>query len=154
MGCKGIPIYEVLEQDAIDYFVAPRDSNPSKSEFLASDKEVDPLLIPNYGPPWNPYVAPVVSREIDFLLSQFADFAPGAVLNIPPLIPPGFAPPAGGGYQYHAQIAITQVQQEIMNPQQWAVLCPNILQVPIGAPLCDLNIAYANCVVVVRLKRF
>ena len=72
--------------------------------------------------------------------------------QIQPLL--GLVIPAGGGYQYHhAQIAIQYVMKQIENPDVGFGLV-GLSQVPSGTVICDLAIAYSNCVVIRRLRKF
>ena len=144
-----IPIIELVDSEA---------ASTCYNEFLASlDKEVDPILVPQFGNPIYPYQAPVVQNEVHRLLESFrpltaAHFAPGG----PPIVAlPLPVPPPLLGYQYHhAQIAIQKVQQEICNPTTMPAVCPGIMQAPSGQIITDLSIIYANCAVVQRLRKF
>lgn len=81
-----------------------------------------------------------------------ANFRPGAaqfpfiVANLPFI---------GGGIQYHhAKIAIHALQMEIQGIPTFAVNCPGIASLVSGQIICDLNITYANALVVIRLRKF
>lgn len=127
------------------------------NEFLTSqNKDVDPILVPQFGNPMYPYQPPAIQNEVHRLLESFrpltaAHFAPGG----PPIMAfPLPVPPPLLGYQYqHAQIAIQKVQQEICNPTTMPAVCPGIVQVQPGQIITDLSIIYSNCAVVQRLRK-
>ncbi|KAJ3034471.1 hypothetical protein HK097_004500, partial [Rhizophlyctis rosea] len=67
-------------------------------DFLASEKDVDLLLNPQFGPPLAPYVAPAVQAEVHQLLAAYQPLnaralAPGQPL--PALGAYGATPPLG-----------------------------------------------------------
>lgn len=127
------------------------------NEFLTSqNKDVDPILVPQFGNPMYPYQPPAIQNEVHRLLESFrlltaTHFAPDG----PPIVAfPLPVPPPLLGYQYHhAQIAIQKVQQEIRNPTTMPAVCPGIVQVQSGQIITDLSIIYANCAVVQRLRK-
>jgi hypothetical protein len=125
-------------------------------EFLQDGNEVDPVLLPQFGALAVPYVPVAVQLEVYDILQSFqaltaADFQPGAPAV--PLIP---APPVVlGGFQYHhAKIACHAVQEEIQQPNRIAAAFPALNLVVSGQIICDLNLTYANCVVVIRIRKF
>ena len=150
-----------VRKDCEIHIIELVDSEPASArynEFLASrDKEVDPILVPQFGNQMYPYQAPAIQNEVHRFLDAFrpltgAHSAPGGppIATLPLPVPPPLL-----GYQYqHAQISIQKVQQEICNPTAMPVVCPGIVQVPSGHIIADLSIIYANCAVVQRLRKF
>ena len=143
-----IPIVELVESEAgTDMFL----------EFLKDEHKDDPWLFPNFGHPLYPYIPPNIQVEVYNLLTTYqplvaASFHPGAaqfpfiVANLPIL---------GGGVQYHhAKIAIHALYMEIQQISTFAANCPGIASLVSGQIICDLNIMYANAVVVIRLRKF
>ena len=143
-----IPVVELVESVAgTDMFL----------DFLQDEHEVDPVLFPNFGHPLYPYIPPNIQVEVFNLLATYqplvaANFRNGAaqfpfiVANLPFL---------GGGVQYHhAKIAIHAVYMEIQQISTFAANCPGIASIVSGQIICDLNIMYANALVVIRLRKF
>lgn len=145
----GIHVIECVSEILVGEFLS----------FLGKEEEVkcDPLLVPLFGPPLAQYVSPNVQAEVHYLLHSFqpllrAAFHPGGVIPVNPMNP-AFIPPLGGYQFHHAQIAIQKVQQEITNPQHFVAQCPFLAGLNGGYVICDLNIHYANCVVVQKLRK-
>ena len=134
-------------------FTRSVDPEPIKAydDFLKNDAEVDPLLIPVFGPPINPYVNVAAQMEVHRLLATYqplckAQLLPGAPL--PVLAAPGVF--AAIGYQYHhAQIAIQKVMAEIESPHP-AFALPALHATLSNTVICDLTITYANGIVILR----
>lgn len=123
-------------------------------DFLEGNKEVDPLVHPHFGPPLQQWVTPAVQHEVHFLLY---DFSQKLRHDLAPLASPQNGAAANWGaaaanYQYHAQIALHRVQQEIEHPTVYAGVCPNLVALPVGNVICDLTITYANCAVQRRIR--
>jgi hypothetical protein len=131
------------------------DSGPilQYEKFLETPKEVDPILTPHFGPPVAVYVPVNVQMEVYQLLEAYRKeqlISDAPVPQIQPLL--GLVIPAGGGYQYRSQIAIQYVMKQIENPHVGLGLV-GLSQVPSGTVICDLAIAYSNCVLIRRLRK-
>ena len=121
-----------------------------------NEGEVDPLLNPTFGHPLYPYIQPIIQVEVCNLLATFqplvaADFRQGVIV---PLIAANL-PFFGGGVQYHhSKIAIHALYMEISQPVRFAANCPGIAALLPGQIICDLNIIFANTIIVLRLRKF
>ena len=69
----------------------------TKAYILEKDNDVDPLLIPTFGPYLNPFVNQVTQNEVSYLLSCFRTKLKANILalpnHVPQPIPANFAPP-------------------------------------------------------------
>jgi hypothetical protein len=142
-----IKIVELVNStDGLNYFL----------RFLHDGADADPVLLPHFGPLAFPYVAVPVQLEVYDILQSFqslsaADFFPGAgpipLNNAPALVM--------GGFQYHhAKIACHAVMEEIQQPGRINAPFQGLNAVPSGQVICDLSLTFANCIVVVRLRKF
>jgi hypothetical protein len=116
----------------------------------------DPVLIPQFGPLAFPYVPVAVQLEVYDLLQSFQplvadDFLPGAgpiaLIAAPVLV-------LGGFRYHHSKIACYAVQEEIQRPHRTAAPLPGLHSLPSGQVICDLNLIFANCIVVIRIRKF
>jgi hypothetical protein len=131
-----IKVIEVSEKPAIEVF----------GKFLSDSKEVDPVLIPNFGHIAAVYVPLNIQQEVYQLLNAYQ---PLLAADLTPTSPqPQLTPfaniviPLGGGIQYHhAQIAIQFVMQQIENPDPGFNLV-GINHLPSGQVICDLKYCY------------
>eukprot|EP00981_Chlorochromonas_danica_P011964 scaffold4358_cov177-Ochromonas_danica.AAC.18 len=121
--------------------------------WLADGVEVDPLVQPNFGPWFNQFVGMGAQGEVHGLLETYRTLAAAANFNVG--VYPPFVVGVGPFYQYqHSKIALHAVQAEIENPTQYLANCPILAGLPGGNPICDLQMNYANCAVVLRLRKF
>ena len=133
-----------------------RDSEAGKQIYrawLTDGVDADPLVQPNFGPCFNPYVEAAAQGEVHCLLETYRPLTAAANFNTG-IFPP-FALGAGPFYRYnHSKIALHAVQAEIENPTQYLANCPILVGLPAGSTICDLQMNYANYAVVVRLCKF
>lgn len=121
--------------------------------WLADGVDLDPLVQPNFGPWFNPYVGLEAQGEVHGLLETYRPLTAAANFNTG-VFPP-FALGTGPFYQYnHSRIALHAVQAEIENPTQYLANCPILAGMIGGNTICDLQMNYANCAVVLRLRKF
>ncbi len=133
-----------------------RESEEAKQIYrtwLTDGVEVDPLVQPNFGPWFNPYVGIGAQGEVHGLLETYRPLTAAANFNVGAF--PAFAFGVGPFYQYHhSKIALYAVQAEIENPTQYLASCPILAGLPSGNTICDLQMNYANCAIVLRLRKF
>lgn len=154
-NCDGVHIRDDSEVKIVE-LVESREGQELFFQFLQDGNEVDPVLLPQFGPLAYPYVPLAVQLEVYDILQSFqssvaADFRAGA--GPIPLIP---APQVVlGGFQYHhAKIACHAVQEEIQQPNRIGAVFPGLNSILSGQVICDLNLTYANCIVVIRIRKF
>ena len=153
--CSGVNVREECEIKIFE-LVNSEEGTELFYSFLKDGKKSDPLIYASFGPILHPYVSPPIQVEVQDILSSFqplmaADFLPGAgpVVRIP-------APALVlGGFQFQqAKIACLAVVEEIQLPNRIGAALVGINSVPSGQVICDLNLTYANCVVVIRIRKF
>ena len=154
-NCDGVNIHDDSEVKIVE-LVESDEGQKLFFQFLQYGNEVDPVLLPHFGPLVYPYVPVAVQLEVYDIIQSFqpltdADFQPGA--GPVALIP---APQVVlGGFQYHnAKIACHAVQEEIQQPNRIGAAFPGLNSIMSGQVICDLNITYANCIVVIRIRKF
>lgn len=153
-GCDGVNILEESEVKIVE-LVESFEGQQLFFQLLQDGNEVDPVLLPQFGPLAFPYVPVAVQLEVYDVFQSFqplmaADFYPGAgpiaLIPAPALVL--------GGFQYHhAKIACHAVQEEIQQPNRIAAAFPGLNSIVSGQIICDLNITYANCIVVIRIRK-
>mmetsp|Transcript_19866 Transcript_19866/g.28559 ORF Transcript_19866/g.28559 Transcript_19866/m.28559 type:complete len:174 (+) Transcript_19866:20-541(+) len=154
-SCAGVNIREESEFKVVE-LVESFEGQQLFFQFLKDGDEIDPLLLPQFGPLAYPYVPLAVQLEVYDILHSFqslmaADFRPGA--GAIPLIP---APAlVVGGFQFHhAKIACHAVHEEIQQPYRIAAAFPGLNSIVSGHVICDLSLFFANCVVVTRIRKY
>jgi hypothetical protein len=120
--------------------------------WLSDEVEVDPIVLPHFGPWFSPFVGMAAQGEVHGLLETYRPLTAAANFNV------GVFPPFVGGvgpfYQYHSKIAVHEVQAEIENPTRYLANCPALAELPGGNTICELHMNYANYSVVVLLRKF
>lgn len=152
--CEGVKIREDCEVKIVE-LVDSMAGQTRFYQFLQDGNEIDPVLLPQFGPLAYPYVPLAVQLEVYDILQSFqpllaADFLPRA--GPVPLLP---APVhVIGGFQYHHGTACSAVHEEIQRPHRINFPFPGLRSLPSGQVICDVNLTFANCIVVIRLRKF
>ncbi len=130
-----------------------RESEEGKQMYrawLSDGVEGDPLVQPSFGPWFNQYIGSRAQGEVHGLLETYRPLT-----NFNAGVFPPFGVGVGPFYQYHhSKIALQAIQAEIENPTQYLANCPILAGLPGGNTICDLQMTYANCAVVLRLRKF
>merc|ERR1712137_85152 len=106
--------------------------------------DVDPYVIPHFGVPV--FVHPVMQLEVYNILATYQPLLRNAFLpGAPPIIIQNINHHPNGYQFHHAQIALAKVRERLQNP---GPQCPLMDAVPAGGFICDLELIYANGIVV------
>jgi hypothetical protein len=105
------------------------------------DKKNDSVLYPTFGHPCFPYITPFAQIEVFNLLQTYQLYNNEFIIAKLPFY--------GGCIQYNSYESIYSLYLEIQNTTHTE--CPFLKKIEVGRTICDLNIIFANIIVVIRV---
>ena len=110
----------------------------------------DPRVYPLFGPPLAPFVPATVQIEVHCVLATFHNLRADQL--IAPPFPPLVAHPLGSFYFFH-QSSLLHAIEEIIAQRKYSNDLPFLRELPGGQKICDLDILYRNCAVLLPVRK-
>mmetsp|Transcript_1638 Transcript_1638/g.2601 ORF Transcript_1638/g.2601 Transcript_1638/m.2601 type:complete len:172 (+) Transcript_1638:130-645(+) len=154
-NCDGVNFRDDCEFKIVELVESP-EGHQLFFQFLQDDNEVDPVLLPQFGPLAYPYVPVAVQLEVYDILQTFQSLKVDDFLSEAGTIALIQAPQIViGGFQYHhGKIASFAVNEEIQQPSRINAAFPGLNSICSGQVICDLNLIFGNCIIVIRIHKF
>jgi hypothetical protein len=122
------------------------------------NEQADTAVFATFGDPLHPFIPPEKQVDVFNLLATYQglvsnNFVQDAAESSFPFILAPLPVETDGIQYYNAKIAINAVCQEIQNPSLFAEQCSGIASLIPTSVICDINVVFANAVIVLRLQK-